>query len=71
MHSSKAPTSLIIGDDASQTVMTTDMNPKQQLALTIKNWANNPANDENLINEGAIEALNSLSVVEDGKVKKR
>ena len=62
------PTALTIGDDSHG--LTDSMNPKQQLAITIKNWAHIPDNDENLLGEGAMPALNELSSIDDGKIKK-
>ena len=68
MSQSVIPTALTIGDDSQG--LTDSMNPKQQLAITIKNWANIPDNDENLLSEGALAALNDLSAMDDGKIKK-
>ena len=68
MSQSSIPTSLTIGEDSQG--ISNNMNPKQQLAITIKNWANIPDNDENLLNEGAVEALNDLSTLDDEKIKK-
>lgn len=50
--------------------MSHSLNPRQQLAMTIRNWANIPENDVNLISEGAIDALIQLSSIEDYKIKK-
>ena len=63
-------TSVDMLDEDCSEVMDNSLDPKQQLALTIKNWSNIPANDENLLNEGALEALISLSGNDDFKIKK-
>eukprot|EP01036_Dinobryon_divergens_P027002 gene27002-35707_t len=46
------------------------MNPKQQLALTIKNWSDLPENDNDIINEGAVYALIALCYVEDSSIRR-
>lgn len=46
------------------------MNPKQQLALTIKNWSLNEANDEHIIAEGGVQALIALCHVEDAFIRR-
>ncbi len=46
------------------------MNPKQQLALTIKNWSVSPENDQNLIKEGAVFALIALSSIDDSSIRR-
>jgi len=46
------------------------MNPKQQLALTIKNWSVLPENDHDIINEGAVYALIALCYVEDSSIRR-
>ena len=46
------------------------MNPKQQLALTMKNWTSSPDNDEHIINEGGVQALIALCHVEDASIRK-
>ena len=57
-------------DNESADRMSHKLNPKQQLAITLKNWSAIPANDAHLIAEGGIEALVALSSVEDFKIKK-
>jgi hypothetical protein len=46
------------------------MNPKQQLALTIKNWSVSPENDTHLIKEGAVYALIALSSIDDTSIRR-
>jgi hypothetical protein len=46
------------------------MNPKQQLALTIKNWSVSPENDAHLIKEGAVYALIALSSIDDTSIRR-
>lgn len=44
-------------------------NPRHRLALTIKNWSYNEANDEYLLTEGAVHALIALAGSEDHRIK--
>jgi hypothetical protein len=46
------------------------MNPKQQLALTIKNWTLSETNDQHIISEGGVQALIALCHVEDASIRK-
>eukprot|EP01032_Pedospumella_encystans_P015075 gene15075-17275_t len=46
------------------------MNPKQQLALTMKNWTMSEDNDEHIISEGGVQALIALCHVEDAAIRK-
>lgn len=46
------------------------MNPRQQLALTVKNWSRTAENDENILQEGAVHALIALTSTEDSLIKK-
>ena len=46
------------------------MNPRQQLATTIRNWSGQEENDSYLINEGAVHALIALTSMEDSTIKK-
>jgi hypothetical protein len=46
------------------------MNPKQQLALTMKNWTSSADNDEHIISEGGVQALIALCHVEDAGIRK-
>lgn len=46
------------------------MNPKQQLALTMKNWTLSEDNDEHIISEGGVQALIALCHVEDAAIRK-
>jgi hypothetical protein len=46
------------------------MNPKQQLALTMKNWTLSEDNDEHIISEGGVQALIALCHVEDASIRK-
>ena len=57
-------------DNESVDRMSQKLNPRQQLALTMKNWSSISANDAHLISEGGIEALVALSSIEDVKIKK-
>ena len=50
--------------------MNLKLNPKQRLALTIRNWTLTEANDNHILNEGGIEALIALSLIEDAKLKR-
>ena len=59
----------VINDDDSILEITDSMGPREQLAMTIRNWAVNPANDEFLINEGAVHALIALATMDDPKIK--
>jgi len=57
-------------DSDQDTQLLKNMNPKQQLALTIKNWSNFPENDEHIIKEGAVYALIALSHMDDSTIRK-
>lgn len=46
------------------------LNPRQQLALTVKNWTKTPENDKNLLVEGAVQALIALTSTDDVMTKK-
>lgn len=46
------------------------MNPKQQLAMTVKNWTLQPENDKHVIQEGAVYALIALAVVDDPLIRR-
>lgn len=46
------------------------LNPKQQLAITIRNWSLIAENDDHLIQEGAVHAIIALAGVDDHLVKK-
>lgn len=50
--------------------MLKNMNPKQQLAMTIKNWSVFPENDNYLIKEGAVYALIALAHMDDSTIRK-
>jgi hypothetical protein len=63
-------THLVDSDSDNEYSALKQMNPKQQLALTIKNWADNPANDEMLKTEGIISALNALVYCEDPSIRR-
>lgn len=47
-----------------------EMNPRQQLAMTIKNWSIMPENDEYIINEGGVHALIALAGLDEPGLKK-
>lgn len=57
-------------DSDQDTQQLKNMNPKQQLALTIKNWSSFPENDEHIIKEGAVYALIALSHMDDSTIRK-
>lgn len=72
-NSSRANRTERIDDDDGGNVddeITSKLDPKQRLALTVRNWSVIPENDEHVLNEGAIEALIALSALEDVKIKK-
>jgi hypothetical protein len=46
------------------------MNPRQQLAMTIRNWSRMAENDSKLIEEGAVQALVALTGLDDNKARK-
>lgn len=50
--------------------MLRNMNPKQQLAMTIKNWSFFPENDDHIIKEGAVYALIALAHMDDSTIRK-
>eukprot|EP01041_Mallomonas_annulata_P005817 gene5817-11737_t len=45
------------------------MNPRQRLALTIRNWSTTEENDEYLLKEGAVHAIVALAGTEDHRIK--
>ena len=45
------------------------MNPRQQLAVTIRNWSMIPSNDAHIIKEGAVHALVALTGFDDPIIK--
>ena len=47
-----------------------EMNPRQQLAMTIKNWSVMPENDDYIINEGGVHALIALAGLDEPGLKK-
>lgn len=57
-------------DSENETKALQNMNPKQQLAVTIKNWSVFPENDQHLIKEGAVYALIALSHVDDITIRR-
>lgn len=57
-------------DSESDTKQFQHMNPKQQLALTMKNWTASEDNDEHIVKDGGIQALIALCYVEDQSVRK-
>jgi hypothetical protein len=46
------------------------MDPRQRLALTIRNWSSIADNDAHLLQEGAVHALIALASSEDQSIKK-
>lgn len=57
-------------DSDNELKMLKRMNPKQQLALTIKNWSVSAENDHHLIKEGAVYALIALSSLDDSSIRR-
>jgi hypothetical protein len=57
-------------DSDNDAKMLKNMNPKQQLAMTIKNWSVFPENDEHIIKEGAVYALIALAHMDDSTIRK-
>ncbi len=57
-------------DDDNESKLLKTMNPKQQLALTIKNWSVFPENDDHLIKEGAVYALIALAHLDDSTIRR-
>eukprot|EP01042_Synura_sphagnicola_P031607 gene31607-40697_t len=58
------------GDSEEESKQLKNMNPKQQLAVTIKNWLQFPENDEMIMEEGAVYALIALSKVDDSTIRR-
>jgi hypothetical protein len=56
-------------DEDEESVLSHGSNPKQQLAITIRNWSTIPENDSSILNEGAVQALIGLSGIDDQIVK--
>jgi hypothetical protein len=57
-------------DSDNDAKMLKNMNPKQQLAMTIKNWSVFPENDQHIIKEGAVYALIALAHMDDSTIRK-
>lgn len=57
-------------DSDSEPEEMTSMNPRQQLATTIRNWSTQAENDKYIIHEGAVHALIALAVMDDAHIKK-
>ena len=57
------------GSDSGNDV-STRLNSKQQLAMTIRNWTTMPENDKSVINEGGVLTLIKLASIDDIIVKK-
>lgn len=57
-------------DSESENEITSALSQKQQLAMTMRNWAASGKNDDKLINEGAISTLITLASVDDMIVRK-
>jgi hypothetical protein len=58
------------GDSEQESRQIKNMNPKQQLAVTIKNWLVFPENDDMVMEEGAVYALIALSKVDDSTIRR-
>ena len=56
------------GSDSGNEVSTI-LNSKQQLAMTIRNWTTMPENDVSVINEGCIMTLIELASIDDIAIK--
>jgi hypothetical protein len=61
---------VVDSDEESSNEVDSTMNPRQQLAMTIKNWSMLRANDEYLILEGAVDALIALAAIDDALIKR-
>ena len=61
---------IVDSDSDSDDIIDSSLNPKQQLAITVKNWSKIPENDESIISEGAIQALIGLSSVDETIVRR-
>jgi hypothetical protein len=59
-----------VADDIERDVMDAKYNPKQRLAVTLRNWSTIPENDAHMLSEGAVEALIALSGIEDNMIKR-
>ena len=57
-------------DSDSENEVSNTLTHKQQLALTLRNWAVLSENDQKIIKEGGINTLISLAMVDDPLVKK-
>ena len=57
------------GSDSGNEV-STGLNAKQQLAMTIRNWTTMPENDRSVINEGCVTTLIALASIDDMIIKK-
>ena len=70
MGSSVGSVDLLDNDSDSDLEQMEEMNPRQQLAITIRNWSAMAENDRYIINEGAVHALIALAGMEDPSIKK-
>lgn len=61
---------MVYSDSESDNDVSHDMNPRQQLAMTIRNWSVIPENDAYIIQEGAVHALIALSSIDDHRIRK-
>lgn len=57
-------------EESGRDEMNSAYNPKQRLAITLRNWSTIPVNDKHMLEEGAVEALIALSGLDDQKVKR-
>ena len=57
-------------DDEEEDSHAHNLNPRQQLAMTVKNWSKTRENDKSLLDEGAVQALIALTATEDPLIKK-
>ena len=70
LGSSLASVDMFDRDSDSEDERMESMNPRQQLATTVKNWSTQAENDQYIINEGAVHALIALAAMDDGLTKK-
>lgn len=59
----------IDGSSDSDNDVDDEMNPRQRLALTIRNWSAKAENDLYLLKEGAVHAIIALAGIEDHRIK--
>ena len=60
----------VVESSCSEDEVTEKMNPRQQLALTIRNWTCQSENDCHLLQEGGIQALIALASFDDSRIRR-